>query len=81
MKYKRVNKPKKLRTKEGVYGGHTTSLHDAIPYMMDACKGKGGCAFDCRHFVYDTLDGVFPFPVTTRIDASSQVWLMIEYKE
>ena len=72
MEYKRINKPPHLRD-------HTPSWGEAIPYMLQAAEGKQGCIFDQRHFVYDTLDGVYPFPVTTRIHASNQIWLLQKY--
>lgn len=75
MIYKRIKKPKHLRLKKGIWGGHTTSLQDILPYL----DGIGSCVFDHRHFVYDTLDGVFPFPVTCRINHSNQIFLYIEY--
>ena len=72
MEYKRINKPPHLRD-------HTPSWGEAVPYMLQAAEGKQGCIFDQRHFVYDTLDGVYPFPVTTRIHASNQIWLLKKY--
>ena len=36
----------------------------------------GGCIFDQRHFVYDTLDGVYPFPITCGIFKNAQIWLL-----
>lgn len=72
MEYKRIIKPPHLRD-------HTPSWGEAIPYMLQAAEGKQGCIFDQRHFVYDTLDGVYPFPVPTRIHASNQIWLLKKY--
>ena len=71
MNYKRIQKPKHLRD-------HTPSMAEALPYMIEACGLWGGCLFDYRHFVYDTIDGCYPFPVTTRIHASNQIWLCKE---
>ena len=75
MKYKRIVKPSHIRKRQGPKGGHTSTLGDAIPYMLE----KGSCVFDSRHFVYDTLDGCFPFPVTTRINDSHQIFLLKTY--
>ena len=74
--YKRIIKPKHLRNKCGARGGHTTEVSDILPYLQDI----GSCFFDCRHFVYDTLDGVFPFPFTCRGMFSNQQFLFIEYE-
>lgn len=38
----------------------------------------GGCLFDYRHFVYDTIRGCYPFSLTTKINASNQIWLCKE---
>lgn len=73
--YKRLEKPIHLRNKRGLRGGHTTGIYDMVPYLF----AIGSCVFDCRHFVYDTISGVFPFPVTCRIISSSQQFLFIEY--
>lgn len=69
--YKRLKKPQYLRD-------HTPSKMEAVPYMIEASGDKGGCVFDQRHFVYDTLDGVYPFPVTCGINKNAQIWLCIE---
>lgn len=36
--------------------------------------------FDSRHWVYDTIDGILPFAVTTRIAANHQQFLLL-YEE
>jgi len=71
MNYKRIQKPEHLQD-------HTPSMAEAFPYMIGACGLRGGCLFDYRHFVYDTIDGFYPFSLTTRINASNQIWLCKE---
>ena len=73
MTYNRIPKTPELRSKQGGRGGHTTTVFDILPYLM----GIGSCVFDCRHFVYDTIGGIMPFPVTTRIAANNQQYLFI----
>jgi DNA (cytosine-5)-methyltransferase 1 len=36
----------------------------------------GSCVFDQRHFVYDTLDGCYPFALTCGMFKNAQIWLM-----
>ena len=57
---------------ESVLGGGRKNIspHDIIPYLPDE-----GCFFDSRHWVYDTINGVLPFAVTTRIAANNQQYL------
>ena len=71
MKYKRIAKPADLQ-------GHTPSMAESLTYMIEASGLSGGCLFDYRHFVYDTIDGCYPFSLTTRIHASNQIWLCKE---
>ena len=70
--YKRIPKPKHLRD-------HTPSKLEAVPYMLQAAEGKQGCVFDQRHFVYDTLDGIYPFALTCGVDKNAQIWLLQKY--
>ena len=51
--YKRIQKPQHLQD-------HTPSWSEAIPCMLPI----GSCVFDQRHFVYDTIDGCYPFALT-----------------
>ena len=74
MEYKRIKKPPHLRD-------HTPSWGEAVPYMLQAADGKQGCIFDQRHFVYDTLDGVYPFPITCGMFKNAQIWLLQKYGE
>lgn len=71
MNYKRISKPAHLQD-------HTPSMAEALPYMIEASGLWGGCLFDYRHFVYDTIRGCYPFSLTTRINASNQIWLCKE---
>ena len=77
--YKRIDKPQWLKDKRGTRGGNTTDLYDALPFMTAASSG-GGIIFDCRHFVYDTFEGVYPFPITTRINCANQIFVLREYE-
>jgi hypothetical protein len=56
---------------ESVLGGGRKNIspYDILPYLPNKCF------FDSRHWVYDTLDGVLPFAVTTRIAANNQQYL------
>ena len=62
---------------ESVLGGGRKNIspYDIIPYLPDE-----DCFFDSRHWVYDTLDGILPFSVTTRIGANNQQYLKIYEK-
>ena len=53
-------------------------MAESLTYMIEASGLSGGCLFDYRHFVYDTIDGCYPFSLTTRIHASNQIWLCKE---
>lgn len=59
---------------ESVLGGGRKNISpfDILPYLPD-----DDCFFDCRHWVYDTTDGILPFAVTTRISANNQQYLKV----
>lgn len=57
---------KRITNKRGI------TVYDIIPHL----PGKD-CFFDCRHWVYDTTDGILPFAVTTRIGANNQQFLKV----
>ena len=61
--------PKKIPNRGGI------TVCDILPHL----PGED-CFFDCRHWVYDTTDGILPFAVTTRIAANCQQWL-IQYEQ
>ena len=52
--------------------GDDVRLFDILPYLPP----PDGYFFDSRHWVYDTLDGILPFAVTTRISANHQQFLL-----
>lgn len=68
----KITKPKHLKERKGIRGGYTTTVQDILPYLPDK-----ECFFDCRHFVYDTTNGVLPFALTTRTHANNQQYLKI----
>ena len=58
---------------ESMYNGKKNiSPIDILPYLPPPM----GYFYDSRHWVYDTLDGIMPFAVTTRINANLQQWLL-----
>lgn len=59
---------------ESVLGGGRKNItpFDILPYLPSS-----SCFFDSRHWVYDTVDGVLPFAVTTRIAANNQQYLKV----
>lgn len=63
---------------ESVLGGGRKNITpmDIIPYLPNK-----DCFFDSRHWVYNTLDGILPFSVTTRIGANNQQYLKIYERE
>lgn len=71
MNYKRISKPLHLKD-------HTPSKMEAVPYMIEASGLRGGCLFDQRHFVYDTIDGCYPFSLTCGMFKNAQIWLCKE---
>lgn len=68
----KITKPKHLKERKGIRGGYTTTVQDILPYLPDK-----ECFFDCRHFVYDTTNGVLPFALTTRTHANNQQYLKV----
>lgn len=56
-------------------GRKLIALTDILPYLP-----QEDCFFDCRHWVYDTTDGVLPFSLTTRISGNCQQYLKIRVK-
>lgn len=71
--YKRIPKPSHLRD-------HTPSKWETVPYMIEAAGETGGSVFDQRHFVYDTIDGCYPFALTCGANKNAQIWLCKEIK-
>lgn len=71
----KITKPKDLKNRVGVRGGHTTTVEDILPFLPDE-----DCFFDCRHFVYELTDNYLPFAVTTRVSCNNQQYLKI-YEE
>ena len=59
---------------ESVLGGGRKNISpfDIIPYLPDE-----DCFFDSRHWVCETVDGILPFSVTTRIAANNQQYLKV----
>lgn len=72
----KITKPKHLRDRVGSRGGHTTGIADILPYLPNK-----SCFFDCRHFVYDTIDGILPFALSTRTNANNQQYLLLRYED
>lgn len=62
---------------ESLLGGGRMNISpiDILDYLP-----KKDCFFDSRHWVFSTIDGVFPFSVTTRIAANNQQYLL-KYEE
>ena len=59
--------------KESYYNGKKNiSPIDILSFLPP----PNGYFFDSRHWVYDTLDGILPFAVTTRISANHQQFLL-----
>ena len=61
----------KLEKRKGIIGGENNPLN-IVPYLPP----PNGYFYDSRHWVYDTLDGILPFSVTTRISANNQQFLL-----
>lgn len=69
----KIKKPEHLTVKKGIRGGgYTTTVNDILPYLPEE-----SCFFDCRHFVYALTSDVFPFSLTTRINANNQQYLKV----
>lgn len=69
----KIKRPKDLK---GVNGKEPIAVADIVPYLPSE-----DCFFDSRHWVCDTVEGgVFPFALTTRIDANHQQFLK-EYEK
>ena len=69
MKLKRPNE-------ESILGGGRMNIApiDILGYLHIPCF------FDSRHWVYEPLNGILPFAVTTRIAANNQQYLLL-YEE
>lgn len=64
--------PKGLKRDNGM---EPIRVADIVPYLP-----REDCFFDSRHWVVESVEGVFPFAVTTRIEANHQQYLK-EYDE
>lgn len=59
----------------GINGKKPIRPEDILPYLPSE-----DCVFDSRHWVAGSVEGVFPFAVTTRISANCQQYLKVKEK-
>ena len=69
---KKIHRPKGLI---GVNGKQPIAIAGILPFLPD----ESGFV-DTRHWIWGKLNEVFPFSVTTRINANEQQYL-IEYEQ
>lgn len=65
----------KLKRPDGLVGrngGEPIAVADIVPYLP-----MEDVFFDSRHWVCETVDGILPFALTTRVEANHQQYLKL----